>query len=333
MSAPARTANPWALPEARVVLPAGAPRQRWLAERRTGIGGSDIAVLMGVAHQHATEYALWCDKAGTGGPDVASWAMERGTWLEGPLAEHFAAETGLAVRRCGLLRRRDQPVALATLDRLTADGGALEVKTINPRATVATEWKGGGIARHAYAQLQWQLLVSGRSHGWLVAYELDSRPMIRGPVERDEPLMARMRDRALAWWAAHVVTGTPPAPDLATITDEEIAVRWPQAEPGSVVQAQWPAHLRALLVERAECHTQLTDAEKRKKEIDQALKVMVGDAEALLIGERPVMTLKEQAHTPSVDPALPVDHPEIDQKYIRRGRSRRIHIVKDWELA
>jgi predicted phage-related endonuclease len=152
-------------------------------------------------------------------------------------------------------------------------------------------------------------------------------------VERDEPLIDRIRTRVHDWWAAHVVTGTPPAPDLAAITDEEIALRWPAAEPGSTAQAQWPAHLRVLLAERAELKAAEKAAKDRAKEIDQALKVMVGDAEALILGDRPVITLKSRPTTPSVDPALEVDHPDIYGRYVRRGSSRTIHIVKGWNQA
>lgn len=331
MSAPARAANPWALPEARVVLPADAPRERWLAERRKGIGSSDVALLMGVA-QHGSEYALWLDKTGAGA-DEQTEAMRRGRWLEPHVVGFFAERTGVAVRRCGLIRHRALDLALTTVDRLTGDGGVLEVKTINPRAEVAAQWRRGGIATHAYVQGQWQLATSGRSHVWFAAYTLDESPQIRGPVERDEALIARIRQRAARWWSDHVLTGTPPPPDLATITDEEIALRWPAAEPGSTQQAQWPAHVRVLLAERAGLKAAEKAAKDRAKEIDQALKVMIGDAEALLVGERPVVTLKVQANTPSVDPALPIDHPGIDRQYIRRGKSRRIHICKGWQEA
>jgi putative phage-type endonuclease len=326
------TPGPWALPEAQVVLPADAPRERWLAERRKGIGSSDVALLMGVA-QGGSEYELWLDKVG--GREVErTEAMRRGTWLEPHVVDFFAERTGLKVRRCGLARHRTARLSLATPDRLTEDGGVLEVKTIGgPYVRVAAQWRRGGIAAHAYVQGQWQLAVTGRSHVWFAAYELDREPQIRGPVERDEPLIDRIRTRVHDWWTTHVIADMPPPPDLTTITDEEIALRWPAAEPGSTAQAQWPAHLRALLAERAECHSRLTDAKKRKDEIDQALKVMVGESEALLIGDRPVITLKSAMNNPSVDPALETDHPEVYSNYIRRGSSRRIHIVKGWAEA
>jgi len=327
MSAP----GPWALPEAQVVLPADAPREQWLAERRRGIGSSDVALLMGVA-QGGSEYELWLDKVG--GREVErTEAMRRGTWLEPHVVDFFAEATGLKVRRCGLARHRTARLALATPDRLTEDGGVLEVKTIGAHAKVAAQWRRGGIAAHAYVQLQWQLAVTGRTHGWFAAYTIDTEPQIRGPVERDEPLIDRIRTRVHDWWTTHVIADMPPPPDLATITDEEIALRWPAAESGSTAQAQWPAHLRVLLAERAELKAAEKAAKDRAKEIDQALKVMVGDAEALILGDRPVITLKSRPTTPSVDPALEVDHPDIYGRYVRRGSSRTIHIVKGWNQA
>lgn len=331
MTAPAATRSPWAMPDAQLVLPAGAPREQWLAERRKGIGSSDIALLMGVA-EGGSEYELWLDKTGSR-DDEQTEAMRRGTWLEPHLSDWFVEHTGLTVRRCGLIRHRHAATSLATPDRLSRDGGCVEIKSIGAHAKVRAEWRHGGIARHAYCQLQWQLAVSGREHGWLVAYEIDREPQIRGPVQRDEPLIERMQRRAQDWWTAYVLTCTPPPPDLATITDEEIALRWPVEQPGTSRKAEWPAYVRAMLAEREQLKAAESAAKQRAKEIDQALRVMAGDAESLCVGDRPVVTFKSQLNNPSVDPALEVDHPYLYTHYIRRGSSRRIHIVKGWNQS
>lgn len=327
-----RAANPWAMPAGQLVLSADAPRDVVLAERRKGIGSSDEATLLGV-NDYQREYELWLDKTGRLTEAQRTGAMQRGVWLEPHLAQHFAERTGLVVRRCGVVRHREQPILQATPDRLSEDGGCVEIKSMGSYAKVRAEWCDGGVARSAYVQLQHQLLVTGRTHGWLVAYEIDQEPVVRGPIERDESLMRRMWTRVEQWWGTHVAHDEPPPVDLATITDEEIALRWPDAQPGSTVAAQWPAHVRALLVERAELKATAKVATDRAKEIDQVLRVMVGDAEALLVGDRPVVTLKSQLNNPSVDPALETDHPDIYGTYISRGSSRRIHIVKGWEQA
>lgn len=332
MSAPARIENPWVMPDGRLVLPAGAPRGEWLAERRKGIGGSDIATLLGI-NPYQSEYELWLDKTGRPIDERQTGAMQRGVWLEPRLAEIFTERTGLRVRRCGLVKHRSDGRLRATPDRLAEDGGCVEIKSMGTYSNVRTEWRHGGIARSAYAQAQYQLLVTGRPHAWLVAYEIDQEPIIRGPVERDVPLISRMWTRVEQWWGEHVAHDTPPPIDLATITDEEIQLRWPTAAKDTVRQADWPAHVRSLLTERAELKAAAKAATDRAKEIDQALKVMVGDAEVLVIGERAVMTLKSQPNNPTVDPALEIDHPDIYARYIRRGNSRRIHVCNGWELA
>lgn len=332
MSKPTRIANPWSAPAGQLILPADAPREQWLAERRKGIGASDIATILGI-NPYQSEYGLWLDKTGRSGDLEQTPAMQRGTWLEPHLAEVFTRRTEIIVRRCGLVRHRDNDRIQATPDRLGADGSCVEIKSMGTYSKTRIEWRHGGIAKAAYTQAQYQLLVTGRSHAWLVAYEIDQDPVIRGPVGRDESLINHMRVRVEQWWAERVIADQAPPVDLATITDEEIALRWPTAEPGTTVQAEWPAHVRALLAERAELKVAEATAKARAKEIDQALKVMACSAEALLVGDRPVVTVKSRPNNPSVDPQLAVDHPDIYSTYIRRGSSRYIHVCKGWEEA
>lgn len=337
MSAPTRVkpVNPWSTPTATLVLPADAPRESWLDERRKGLGSSDAALLMGVGHEKDSEYAMWLDKTGRAAHGEQTEPMRRGIWLEPHVVEFFSERTKVAVRRCGLLAHKENTILRATPDRLTADGGVVEIKTVGAwAAKTRAEWAGrDGIARHAYVQAQWQLMVSGRTHAWFTAYAIDQEPMIRGPVERDEPLIARMQLRAQHWWDTHVVADFAPPPDLATITDEEIALRWPAAEPGLAIAAEWPDYVREMLARRAE----LKELEKQTKDdldgIDRALKVMLGDGEALYVGDRPVLTLKSQRSNATVNPDLEKDHPEIWDTYIKRGTHRRIRILKGWDQA
>jgi putative phage-type endonuclease len=335
VSGPARVrpVNPWSTPTATLLLPAGAPREEWLAERRKGLGSSDAALLMGVGYEDDSEYGLWLDKTGRAAHGEQTEAMRRGVWLEPHVVDFFAERTRLTVRRCGLLAHKENPILRATPDRLTADGGLLEVKTIGPWAKVGEEWRDGKVARHAWVQGQWQLMVTGRERLWFCAYTIDKEPQVRGPYERDDPLIERMQKRAALWWDTHIVKDEAPPVDLETITDEEISLRWPTAVPGSAVEAPWPAYLRQMLAERAELKAAEKVARDRAKEIDKALRVMAGDAEALLLGARPVVTFKAQRNNPSINPALETDHPEIWDGYVTQTTSRRIYVRKGWEAA
>lgn len=283
------TGTSWATPAARLLLPADADRAEWLAARRDGIGGSDTPALLGES-EYQSLYGLWLDKTGQADGFIGNDATRRGNWLEPRLAEWFAEETGIAVRRCGLLVSRDRDHLRTTPDRITADGGLLEIKTVGTWAKAAAEWR-DGIARHAYVQAQQQLAVTGRSHAWFVWYQ-DPKPQLRGPVERDEQLIAEIVDRADWFWFNHVMTGVPPAVDLATVTDDELALRWPTAVEGKTSEAEYPAHVLALLEERVELKAHAKAYDARVADIDNALKAFTGDAEVLTVDGRPVLTYR-----------------------------------------
>ncbi|MEC3977874.1 YqaJ viral recombinase family nuclease [Amycolatopsis sp. H20-H5] len=316
----------WAVPAARLVLPADADRETWLVERRLGLGGSDAPALL-CESPHQSRYGLWLDKTGQVEDSEATDAMRRGNWLEPLLARWFTERTDIAGRRCGLLASRELDFMRTTPDRLTADGGVLEIKTMGAFAKVAAEWKGGGIARHAYIQAQQQLAVTGRTHAWFVVWQ-DPTPQLRGPVPRDEALIEEITAATVEFWTEHVLTGVPPEVDLANLTDDEIALRWPLAIGDKAVETPYPAHTEAMLAERAEVKKRIADDEQRAKEIDRALRVLTGDAEALTLDGRSVVTFKNQANSPQLDKALRADHPEIYDRYVTRGTSRRIHVVK-----
>jgi putative phage-type endonuclease len=320
--------DPWGMPAAREVLAPNAPRERWLEARRQGIGGSDIPLLLGVANpNHGSEFGLWQEKTGRATDNGPTHAMIRGTWLEPNLAEQFTAQTGIRVREFGLCRNLAEPILQYSPDRFSADGGIVEIKSIGEYAKIRHEWRGGGVAKAAYAQGQFGLLVTGRYPLWLVAYEIDTAPVIRGPFAPDRELHDRMRAIARQWWDRYVLTDSPPPVDLAKITDEEIAARWP-VDVGDAIEAPYPALVEYMLDERAQVHEQETAAAKRKKEIDAALKVMIGDYTALTMNGDPVVTYRETDGGPHVAPEMEWEEPEMWARYVRRAHYRRINFVK-----
>lgn len=318
------------LPAGREILPPDAPRDTWLAERRRGLGGSDIPLLLGVSNPaHGTEYTLWLDKTGRSAPDgTPTGAMIRGTWLEPHLADVFTERTGLTCEPLGLCESDTDTILRATPDRASSDGGIVEIKSIGEYAKVRHEWRGGGVSRAAYVQGQVEVLVTGRAPLWLVAYEVDQAPVIRGPFAPDVELHKRILSTARTWWDRHIVTDTPPAVDMATITDDEIRARWPTSIEGTAIEAEYPAYVEAMLAERAECHAAEVAAKSRKAEIDAALRVMTGDYAALTIDGAPVVTFTNTDGGPQIDPAAEWEAPELWRQYVTRTPQRRIRIVK-----
>ncbi len=165
MTTPSRTAAPY-----RVVLPASADRDRWLVERRRGIGSSDVAAVMGVSSWGSAQHVFY-DKRGVlpleaDAGEEALW----GTLHEETVAREWARRNRSVVRRVGLIARRDADHHRATLDRrcdacpldrATEERCAVEVKTRS--AFVAGKWK-RSVPDDVLAQVLWQIHVTGYDH-------------------------------------------------------------------------------------------------------------------------------------------------------------------------
>lgn len=200
------------VPDAIRLLPADAPREDWLAARRLGIGGSDASVIAGV-NRFSSLYGLWLEKTGQAVDKPATDYMEFGTRCEPVLAQWFADLTGIGTRRAGLMQSRDRAWQLASVDRLTDDGGILELKTTGER--MADEWDDDQVADHAEIQTQHYLSVTGRSHAWVFAL-IGRSPVIRR-VERDDDLIADLIAMESAFWHDNVLAGVEPVANAAAL--------------------------------------------------------------------------------------------------------------------
>lgn len=288
------------VPGAKLILPADAPRADWLKVRRQGLGGSDVAEITG-ASSFTTPFEIWQDKTSDTDPveevkDIFWFGQE----VEPLLAARFTEDTGIATRNVGTYAEKKTPWAIANPDRLTADGGILEIKTTGIYTDKARDWQAGEIPDNAYVQLQWYLSVTGRSHGWFIAL-VDRTPHIVGPVDRDENLIAEIRSTAALFWA-HVLSNEPPPVDLATVTPGELAVRHPRVlDPESCTEAPLPALVEDDLAKLAEIKDTEATLKTERTAIETRLKAVIGDHEYLTIDGRPVARWQEIAGRKTFD--------------------------------
>lgn len=207
IEAPAR--SNFACPAARLLLKANAPREAWLAARKKGIGGSEASKILGLS-TYGDQFSVWAEKTDRAPEVEDNEAMYWGRALEPLLRQRFTEDTGLKVRASGLLQSREYPHILYTPDGLTSDGGILECKTFGQ--FIEKEWVNAdgseAVPDHAYAQVQQGLLVTGRSHAWIVGLG-SGRNWYKRRVERDEALMALIIQQAALVWD-HVLNDTEP---------------------------------------------------------------------------------------------------------------------------
>jgi len=266
---------------ARRVTPTGVlvarydtPREEWLRLRREGIGGSDALAVLGL-DPWKTRMHVYLDKTGDPRAEQEQTdAMEWGNYCESPIAEWFTYKTGIKVRRCGLMRHADRPWQRVSVDRLTADGGLLEIKNTNYHRR--GEWEddeGEIVADGAEAQGQHALAVTGLPHVWFAAQVGGQPPVIRR-IERDEAFIADLTAAEEEFWAL-VEARTPPALEGRASADL-IARLYPDADDGKT--AELSAADVALLREYRKELANENAAKARKDEIKAIITAAMGDA-------------------------------------------------------
>lgn len=263
------TKGKWACPDGRLLLPYNAPREEWLAARRTGIGSSDASAILGV-NGWTSPYEVWAEKRGLLRPKTDTDAMDMGRRLEPVVVGAWSERTGIPIRTAGIMQHRDRLWQLASVDRLAACGGIVEAKTLSWR--VAKEWEDGQTPDHAEAQSQHQMAVTGRGHVHVVGLQ-DGRTWLERLVVRDEDLIRDMVKIEAELWQ-WVLEGVEPPVDGSQSTTDTINDRWPGA-------TEQPAELgpeAAALRDRIKAwKTVAADAKNQLALAENELKQLIGD--------------------------------------------------------
>ena len=136
----------------------------WLAWRRKGVGGSDVAAALGLS-PYRTARELYYDKIGVvpavEGEDK-SITFEIGHLLEDVVAKIFAKKTGLSVYQDQKMFQHPLfPFMLADVDRFihlpNGDTGILECKTAHYDTQYL--WANGAVPRHYELQVKHYMAV------------------------------------------------------------------------------------------------------------------------------------------------------------------------------
>lgn len=188
-------------------------------DRRSFIGGSDVAAIMGLS-PWMSAYELWELKtaeepAVEDNSPAKQKVLERGKRLEPYVIEMIEAETGIFIQKRNQIYSYADSWIRAEIDfEFTLDTGEVangEIKTVSPFA--AKEWGEVGtdeIPLHYALQALWGQFVTGRKHT-LVAALIGADDLRLYEVHYDAALVDEIYRRACAFWEL-VQTKTPPPP-------------------------------------------------------------------------------------------------------------------------
>lgn len=294
----------------RRVLPDTATVDEWLHGRTTGIGGSEVAALLG-ASPYATSWDVFTAKvdqtgaphhlgaAPVSGPRVRAELLtdnpilEWGHRLEEAVAVKTADELGLVARSGGgLYQHLDHPVAIVTPDRVATKRRSWEPQGLIECKTSGDPWE-DDIAPIQYAiQAQWQMGITGITPCWLGCLVLNhERDYHLVRIDFDPAWFREMVEVAERFWADHVLTGEPPMHDLAhPRTTELLKELHPRVVLPSVVL---PPDAHAWLDAYRKAKDAAKFAERHLEECKNWLRVQLGDAGAGYIGDEKVVSYPE----------------------------------------
>lgn len=309
---------------AELVLPYDAPRELWLAERTKGIGGSDALACVGL-DPWKTRLEVYLDKLGQAPERVQTERMRWGQIVEAAILDWFVEQTGMKIRRLGLMRSIAYPWQLASLDAEAEDGAVVEIKNTNYHRR--DEWEDDQVADGAECQSQHYMGVVGATHAWVVAQIGGEPPVIRR-VERDDAFIGDIRAAELELWQM-VQARTAPPLEGGAAAERLVKRLYPHGIDGKTVQvdATFLAKIRDyrthLAAEKA--------AEKAKKVIGVELAHVMGDATEAWHNSRLVATRHNHEKATASLAELRDRYPLVaaDPDIVTTTRYRKLHLKKE----
>lgn len=292
----------------------------WLKYRKLGIGGSDAGAICGL-NPYVTAMQVYQDKTSDETDDADNEAMRQGRDLEEYVAQRFMEATGKKARRANcIFYNEENPFMLANVDRLIAgENAGLECKTASPY--MADKWKDGEIPMHYQIQCYHYMAVCD-AKAWYIAVLIYGKDFKFHKIERDEEIIESLIQIEKDFWKRNVVPHVLPDPDGSKTADAVIANYFKKTRPT-------PIFLPPSFDERLERRQNLADAiekmEKEKKQIEQELKLYMGEAETaenerFRVSWKPVDSSRVDGNR------LKEERPEIYAKYQKTIHSRRFAI-------
>lgn len=319
----------------------------WLAWRRKGIGGSDVASALGLS-PYRTARELYFDKIGVApvveGEDK-SITFEIGHLLEDVVAQIFAKKTGFTVYRDQMMYQHPLfPFMLADVDRFLKlpDGrtAILECKTAH--YDVQYLWANDAVPRHYEMQVRHYMAVMNIDVAYIACLFSNSEAdfawrKIERDLDEEENTILQLQD----FWENHVMRRVEPAlvekPDLVLDALSRYYGPADRSQPTVKVGEEFIPTLEHIL----ELKTQKLALDQQSRKLDEQIKTayvpivdLMGTAcKAECVGKNVTfnVTLNPQQRTGIPKEKLSqllAQHPDIYEDYVETTESRVFKLTK-----
>ncbi|AAZ18835.1 probable phage-related protein [Psychrobacter arcticus 273-4] len=311
-------------------------REDWLTLRQSGIGGSDIAAIIGVS-PYATAYDIYQSKTQPLADEDMNEFAYWGTILEDTVAREFSKRSGLKIQNVNfLMRHPEHRWAIANIDRavvnnevkgwgnvrfkdgkLTTDQ-IVEIKTASEY--VGKNWgneESDEVPDQYQCQAQWYMGVTD-TQVCHMAVLIGGNKYRQYKIERHQDFIDYLFEAAESFWTHNVLAGV--EPDATTLQNAKD--KYPRHNPDTTLDVEPDS-------EAAKAFEHYESLKAQEKEVKAALELaqtdlicQIQDNETLAIDGEVVATYKVQVSNRFDSSRLKKDMPELAEKYIKQSESR-----------
>jgi len=265
-------------------------REEWLEGRRKGIGGSDVAAILGI-NPYKSAFSVYMDKI-EGTTFEGNIHTEFGNWMEPHIRDEFPRrfkkheKIDIQVYEYSyVLQHPEVEYFIANLDGIMEHPelgtGLIEIKTASEMQW--KQWQDEEIPDMYYCQIQHYLMVTGLSYAYIVA--LVGKRLLWKLVVRDDEFIKLMSGRLKEFWENHILARVAPAPAGLDTDTDILKALYQQESPGQYVELHY-------YQDDYDRHKEITRQIKELNLEDEAIKQKfmqaIGDSELAYVGNKKV---------------------------------------------
>ncbi len=308
-----------------IIRPAN--REEWLEVRKSGIGSSEVATIVGL-NPWETPYQLWRRKVGLDKPKEENFAMRAGHYLEDAVSRFWMDETGRQIikRSAGdwIIRDNDRPYLQVSPDRTywlgesraNSEKGILECKTT--QMTVDAD----NLPEHWFCQVQYQLGVAGYEQGSL-AWLCSGRNFGYADIAFVDNFFGWLIDSVDRFWVDNIQGGKEPDP----INVADVLLKYNRHTDRKSIEVS--DEIFDAYSQLKDVRKELDALDKRKEALEAQIKLAFMDAEAITYGGSTIATWKAPKPSEKFNAkAFQATHPELAAEFMETSQGARRFLLK-----
>lgn len=263
-------------------------RAAWLAERKKGLGGTDVASILVAAAKTKDKigcferslFKLWSEKTGIfKSEDSDNSFLMRGRVMEKYVCELYELHLGEGCRlwEKGLTWHPTRPRIFGTPDRIVEHKGV----TFGMDAKTRRRRKGWGKTRSTDVPLDVEVQMRAYMEifdapYWDIAtlFSLDDFRVYR--LERDKELGEQILDIGEEWWQKYVVEETPPPADGTPMCRQALGKIHPRVKDEKLRVATVAE--RDLYERILKCRSEYKELTEKKTELENRMRLCIGES-------------------------------------------------------